>query len=193
MSLEEIIIKLAPYNIVCKTVEGYFLVSLTFDKDWQIVKPDNINVECGIRKGICYYSTPISETGIQEIFDSINETILYNENLAKKLELFETKMKEMQDLFTDEDIETLKTLTFKFKRPKKTVKKQGPQIMENADPVDTPSTTDKETTGIQEIENSQQTFSEDDTEEVLYKEISEEPTDDGDTSAADALIDQLTS
>ena len=193
MSLEEIVIKLAPYNIACKTVEGYFLVSLTFDKDWQVVKPDNTNVECGIRKGICYYSTPISETGIQEIFDSINETIRYNENLAKKLELFEVKMKEMQDLFTDEDIETLKTLTFKLKRPKKSVKKQDPQVMEKTGSISTPPTTDKETACEQKTENSQQIFSEDNTEEVLYQEISEEPTDNGDSTEADALIDQLTS
>lgn len=193
MGLEEMIIKLAPYNIGCKTVEGYFLVSLTFDKTWQIVKPDNDNVECGIRNGVCYYSTPIGENGIQEIFDSINETIQYNENLAKKLELFETKVRELQELFTDEDLEVLKTLSFKLKRTKKQPSKKigvaPEQLIDNvADNEGTTETTENTAdpkatvSSLPELE-----------EEVTYQEVSEEPTDGGDNSAADALLDQFMS
>ena len=59
---------------------------------------------------------------IDDLFNIIDATIEYNLDLQKKLILFKEKTEELQEIFSNEDYETLKTIEFKI--TKKEAKKK---------------------------------------------------------------------
>lgn len=119
-------LKYIKYGISMKTTaaEGvdYFLVTITINPKWKIVEPsDGKGVSCvydNSNNGTVYYFTPI-ENGMDVIFDCIEETIQYNEEAEKKVELLKEKIYELQELFVKESYDYLKNIEFTYVPPKK--------------------------------------------------------------------------
>lgn len=120
------LVKLSKYGITCRTVEGAFVVTLKFDKDWTVIEPEDERVQCRLKNGLFYYAAELNNGGSEAVFKAIDLTIAYNETLARRKELLEIKVKELCELFADHDIEELETIRFTFDKRKRKKNKQTP-------------------------------------------------------------------
>lgn len=126
MTLQDFLIKLSAYNINFRVYSGNFVIEVKFDSSWTLVKPDNPNIAFANDDdvpGLCYYMTPVT-TDLSEVFDAINDTVRFNEELKLKISLFKEKVEELHKLFADESYDRLKTLVFKMDKRKQPKNKQ---------------------------------------------------------------------
>ena len=79
-----------------------------------------------------FYYSDYTYTIIDEIFDLIEETIDMNLSAIERLGLFNQKMEELKELFANESLSKLKTLTFHFEeeKPKRNKKKKVVKLEE---------------------------------------------------------------
>lgn len=129
MLLQEKLISLSKYNIGFKTHNDKFLVSINYKEGWSAIQPSDSEIEFLKDKekpDTYYYIAPLDTEAIhlQNIFNVIDETITYNEELEKKLELFQKKVEEMQVLFSEKPLDELLTMEFVCKNNKKTKNKK---------------------------------------------------------------------
>lgn len=125
-------LKYSKYGISIRTTEAegkeYYLVGVTFKPTWKVVTPENSDkvycVPATDGEGMFYYFGEV-ETGIGYIFDCIDETIHYNEDVEKKIVLLREKVRELQELFANETYETLSTLKFVTEQPETKKSKRG--------------------------------------------------------------------
>lgn len=122
MDFEKKLKDLNQYGISFEIKQGYYHVALTFNDAWNVLVPENENIYLEERNGVHHYIAPIEDIKIDDIFDSINETIEYNNDLEKKLQLFREKTAELQELFSTETYDKLETIKFVFEN-KETEKK----------------------------------------------------------------------
>jgi hypothetical protein len=119
------------YGMTIKTSkaegEDYFVVGLQFDRGWDIITPDP---ETGVRcvnpdtGGGVFYFTKV-ENGVNPVFDCIDETIRYNEDIARKIELLKQKVEELKKLFETESYEYLSHIQFVYVNENKGAGKKG--------------------------------------------------------------------
>lgn len=120
MMMEEMFTKLAAYDINCRTYEGHFLVTLKFDDNWTVFEPTDERVQCRLYHDRYIYCAPVLDGGLDAIFKAIQDTVNYNEDAERKMELFQRKTEELSRIFIDNPYEKLKDITFTFqKKPKK--------------------------------------------------------------------------
>lgn len=133
MNLQDKLMSLSDYNIGFTMYDGNFLISITYKDTWSVIAPEDEAItfmKDENKPNLFYYSTPLNDETqhLQHIFDTIDETIAYNQELEQKVELFKQKVEEMQMIFSERPIDELKTMEFAFKtkrRPtKKTTKKK---------------------------------------------------------------------
>jgi hypothetical protein len=156
MNLQEKIISLSEYKLGFNIYSGHTIINVTYPKTWSVIKPENENITFAcdeVNKDTYYYSAPIT-FNMEEIFDNIEATIDFNKEMEKKIELFQTKQAELQNIFIEESYETLETLTFSFKKKKKQVKQTQPK--ENI---------------VKEIKEEPQQKEDNETEEMTVDEI----------------------
>ena len=121
MDFQQKMIEYAKYGITVKTslnndVE-YYMVCMTFGGKWKILDPgDNPswkNVMCAKinNNGTYCYMTEF-KNGITSIFEVIDETIRYNDELDKKVELLKVKAEELKELFATKNYDELVRLKF---------------------------------------------------------------------------------
>lgn len=119
LNLQDKMIELASYNVGCKIENGYYLITIHYEDNWKIIPPENSLIECATHNGATYYCAPVSEVSFDEVFISINETIEYNMDLERKVVLFKEKVSELQTIFAEEELDVLRTITFKYKKSKR--------------------------------------------------------------------------
>lgn len=134
--MQDVLLELSPYDVDCKIKKGWFLIGVRFNENWQILEPENPLIEFCENDGMQYYGAPLEKVSLDEVFKCIKETIEHNKDLERRLMLFQEKVKELQELFKNEDYKVLKTLEFKLKRlkeknNKKITKEQEDKIQEN--------------------------------------------------------------
>lgn len=130
MTLQDSLKEFAPYNIDIKIMQGWLIVGMTYKKSWQILKPLNELIEQRENDDRIYYCAPMNQVDADDVFNSIRDTINYNIDMEKKVELFQAKVNELQDIFSELDYEELVTVEFKYKKKKKTNKKQSQKAIE---------------------------------------------------------------
>jgi hypothetical protein len=117
--------KIAPYFIEMKVInaenETIIYINVSFNKNWVVPDlPSKWNVDFFKKDdGTWVFYTQLSN-GEKELFDSIDFIIQTNLDIEKRQELFLFKMRELENIFKDEnnDLKTLSTLTFNFKQKK---------------------------------------------------------------------------
>lgn len=106
------------YDVRLQLANGCYVVGIRFDTRWHILQPKNDKVKCmrSSHEGdnSVFYAADM-QTGTDAIFDAIDETIAYNLEVAKKMELMKVKVNELHDLFVKEPYERLATLEFRMK------------------------------------------------------------------------------
>lgn len=128
MDLQEKLIELSEYGVSFNVANGNFVIRIKYDKHWTIIQPDGDDIAfyCDESSDSVYYYVASVTTNIEKLFHAIDETIEYNRELEKKVELFKKKMNELQEIFAQEPLETLNTLEFKIKKKKEKQKKEKP-------------------------------------------------------------------
>lgn len=130
MTLQDSLKEFAPYNIDIKMIQGWLIVGMTYKKSWQILKPLNELIEQRENDDRIYYCAPMNQVDADDVFVSIRDTINYNIDMEKKVELFQVKVNELQNIFSELDYEELVTIEFKYKKKKKANKKQSQKAIE---------------------------------------------------------------
>ena len=130
MTLQDSLKEFAPYNIDIKMIQGWLIVGMTYKKSWQILKPLNELIEQRENDDRIFYCAPLNQVDADDVFSSIRDTINYNIDMAKKVELFQVKVNELQNIFSELDYEELVTIEFKYKKKKKANKKQSQKAIE---------------------------------------------------------------
>lgn len=183
MNLQDIMVKLAEYSVGCRIMDGYFLINITYKDNWNVIPPENDKIEFAQKNGVSYYMAMINEVSFDEVFNSIKETIDYNVDLQKKVNLFKAKVDELQEIFAKEDLETLRTIRFiygveksKTKEKRKYVRKKDKE--EKKQSLIEDATTEKETNlTVIETKDVDPNISEVKMEEVPKQENTEEDYD----------------
>ena len=135
MTLQDSLNEFAPYNIDIKMTQGWLIVGMTYKKSWQILKPLNELIEQRENDDRIYYCAPMNQVDADDVFVSIRDTINYNIDMEKKVELFQAKVNELQNIFSELDYEELVTIEFKYKKKKKgNTKKQNQKVIEEEIP-----------------------------------------------------------
>lgn len=123
---------MATLNDRIKSINTYFrgfnigndtsFVLVSFPKTWKIFDEkslnDTYNVYTSKKNEGIYFISGI-ENGVDCLFDAIDDVILQNRTVEEKQELLQKKANELTQLFINEPIEKLKTLTFVFGKTKK--------------------------------------------------------------------------
>ena len=131
MDWENKLKELSNYDVAFEIRQGYYHVSIVFQDGWDVILPENENIYVEKRKGIYHYIASTDAIKVDDIFSAIDNTIEYNLDLEKKLELFKQKTEELQELFSKENYETLKTIEFKLAKRKVKKKKEQDKPKEN--------------------------------------------------------------
>ena len=122
MDWENRLKKLNTYDVSFEIKQGYYHIALKYDDGWSILDSDNENIYIQEKNGFHHYIASADNVKIDDLFNIIDATIEYNLDLQKKLILFKEKTEELQEIFSNEDYETLKTIEFKI--TKKEAKKK---------------------------------------------------------------------
>ena len=159
MKLQDRLIQLAEYGIGFNVNDGNFLVNITYKDGWSVIKPSDetiLFIADQKRPNTYYYSAPIT-TDITCIFDAINDTVTYNKDIEEKVRIFKERVEELQELFAELPLSSVKKLVFTVpdeqavdkKQPKRktSAKKQTRKTKEKTSKkADTGTSTETETT-----------------------------------------------
>ena len=125
MDLQEKLIELSGYGVTFNVANNNFVIKIKYDDNWSVIQPEGNDIAFyrdEANNSVYYYVAPIT-VSIDKLFSAIDETIEYNQELELKVKLFREKMTELQELFTKESLEVLKTLEFKVKKKRDKIKK----------------------------------------------------------------------
>ena len=167
MTLQERITSLSEYDISLETYNGNFIVTIRYKKEWKINTPSDETIIFSKDKSdesVCYYAVPITGD-IEKIFNEIDIVVQRNKEMEEKVVLYKEMREKMKELFRKEDIQTLRTLEFKFKKQKNKGKKS-----------DTPS--DEQVTEKNDILTHSETDEIFNTEENNANEVEKEEQED---------------
>ncbi len=114
MDFEKRLNNLSDYNVTFEIKQGYYHIALVFNKKWAVLDSDNPAIYIENRDGVIHYIAEKDGVTLDEMFDLIDETVNYNLDLQKKLDLFKLKAKELQEIFASQNLNVLETLTFTF-------------------------------------------------------------------------------
>lgn len=117
MNLQKKLIQLSEYKCSFKYVESYFLVSMVYPENWSIIPCEDKSIDVAEEDGVTFYAAPI-ETDINKAFELIDDTILYNLDVEKKMNLLKFNINKLQEMFATMDLEELETLEFVTMTPK---------------------------------------------------------------------------
>lgn len=128
MGIKERIEKLGSYfiNMNVAADNGIIYVLVDFPKGWGCseVTEHNFNVKTvKDESGNFFYFFADLEIGFDKVFDAIEYNIKFNEEAQTKVTLLREKIEQLKCIFENEDINTLKTLEFKFTKKRKNIKK----------------------------------------------------------------------
>ena len=165
MALQDQLLKYVKYGLTMRTSTSngvpYYIVSLTYNPKWSVVEPTDGEVSClpssENKPGVYFYFTPVMH-GINPLFEAIEETVEFNEELEKKAELLKNKVQELQQLFMSEPYEKLVNLQFTFptepaKRGRKPGKGKKTESEEPTEPKIEPQPMPEETVLNADVEN----------------------------------------
>lgn len=126
MEIKDFFEKLSEFNVEFKMIDGWYVVLINFPSKWEIIESENENIKHSVSNDKRHvYLGEINKVDIGEIYQLLVETIKLNKENALKVQLFQEKIKELQQLFGEETLDRLKTIHFTFGNVEKELKKRG--------------------------------------------------------------------
>lgn len=123
MNIKERIEKLSIYfdSMNIASENNIIYIRVKFPKGWDCSELTEYNFNVKSVKdevpGYFYFFADL-EIGFDKVFDAIDYNIKFNEEAQIKVNLLREKVEELKNIFEKEDIETLKTLEFLYKKKK---------------------------------------------------------------------------
>lgn len=112
-----------------------FIIHVKYKNGWTAFNSSDDKIKVvkdQTEKNAWYYYANMSQVDIDWIFNLIDETIEFNENIIKKVTLLKQKVSELKEIFDKEPLSKLETLEFTFTEPKKRKKqKKNPQSVDS--------------------------------------------------------------
>lgn len=159
MNIKERIEKIGKYfhSMNVASEDNVIYVRVMFPKGWGCseLTEYNYNVKAVADEipGYFYFFADM-EIGFENIFNAIDFNIHFNEEAQAKVGLLRDKIEELKNIFETEDIDTLKTLEFKYKKKKEKITKNKTK-KNKIDSVDeTPSNNTNETNYTSETQTT---------------------------------------
>lgn len=119
LNIQKTLDSLQPHVIGIRYVESIPLVDAVFKEGWTIITDDTIKMVEG-DKSMNYYmlygQTP--NIGIDELLKHVDKIIKLNVEREKKHEYLKERVNELKQVFKNNSLDKLKTLTFVFKEDK---------------------------------------------------------------------------
>lgn len=117
MEFQDRLLKYAKFNMSIRTASDngheYYVVTLNYGTKWKVIEPKDNRVKCvQVKDNGTYGYMTETFNGVTPIYDSIDETIRYNEEIEKKVSLFKQKAEELKTLFANEPYDRLEKLVF---------------------------------------------------------------------------------
>lgn len=158
MNIKERINKLGMYfssmNIAAEN--NIIYVRVQFPKGWGCseLTEHNFNVKTVKDEipGYFYFFAEL-EIGFEKVFDAIDFNIKFNEEAQIKVNLLREKIEELKNIFETEEIDTLKTLEFKYKKKKEKIVKQKSCIKTDSNTIISKNENDENSLKINEETN----------------------------------------
>ena len=129
--LQDRIVKISDYFKGIRVDGGLYIVNVEYKNGWSAFGSSDGKIKIAQNENNLnewFYYTKMSDSNIDEIFDLIDETIEFNENIRKKIELLKLKVEELKALFDAESLDRLETLEFVFNEPKKKKKNKKVEL-----------------------------------------------------------------
>lgn len=107
------------------------VVNITFPHGWTILESDDAEVritQSETKTGEYFFYSDIT-VEFERLFKVIENIIEFNFDAINKKKLFTLKVDELVNLFDSNDLETLETLVFTFKKKKKVPKKRKEKVI----------------------------------------------------------------
>jgi hypothetical protein len=82
-----------------------------YPENWSIIPCEDKSIDVAEEDGVTFYAAPI-ETDINKAFELIDDTISYNLDVEKKMNLLKFNINKLQEMFSTMDLEELETLEF---------------------------------------------------------------------------------
>jgi hypothetical protein len=135
MTLQERIKKNEAYFKGMEIVNNTAIIKVLYGEKWGAYPSADEQIKVAKSEEVpneWFYYGDYTYTIIDEIFDLIEETIDMNLSAIERLGLFNQKMEELKELFANEPLPKLKTLSFHFEeeKPKRNKKKKTVKIEE---------------------------------------------------------------
>lgn len=132
--LQERIKKNEEYFKGMEIVNGVVIVKVQYNDKWGAYPSSDSEQKIKVAKSEeipneWFYYADYTYTIIDEIFDLIEETIEMNLSALERLHLFNQRMEELKQIFANESLDKLKTLSFNFIEEKKSKKKRNGKKM----------------------------------------------------------------
>lgn len=129
--LQDRIVKISDYFKGIRVDGGLYIINVEYKNGWKAFGSSDGKIKAAQNENNLnewFYYTKMSDSNIDEIFDLIDETIEFNENIRKKIELLKSKVEELKALFDTESLDRLETLEFVFNEPKKKKKNKKTEL-----------------------------------------------------------------
>ena len=167
LQLQNKLLEYSLYNVGFNIYDGQMVVHIIYPSSWTIIEPGNpaVTFARDTKNPQLYYYIASVTVNIEEIFNSIENTVNFNKELEEKEQLLKQKVNELQELFVMEPIERLKTLQFVIPDTLPVKTKKSRKLKENGQKKEVNKTE------VQEVSNDKQEQSIDD---KLEQYISEE-------------------
>lgn len=124
------------YFISMEKMRDLNIIKVSFPDKWKCFGSDNGIIKAELSTHDIYLPNnqvnqiPVfwvygkqSEVGFDDLTEHIKGVVKYNIELSEKRKLFQEKGDELKKLFAENDLKTLKTLVFKYRKPKAKINK----------------------------------------------------------------------
>lgn len=119
--------KYLPYGLGFDMLENTLVVHIKYPNKWKVMEPtegSSLKTFFDKPSGRQYYWIDDS-SDMDEILDSIDDTIEFNKDMEERMKLLKEKIEELHTLFSEKDLEELNTLEFVFASKKKKTTTKG--------------------------------------------------------------------
>lgn len=122
MKLRDRINQNIEYDPSVEMTGGLNIVRVKFPDKWRVYSNDNETIKVAQSETTAnewFYYANAESVDVDDIFDLIEHTVKFNKEMSLKIKLLNEKIDELKELFSDKDLDELKTLEFITSKPKK--------------------------------------------------------------------------
>ena len=127
VTIQDRLMRLSPYNPGFDLYNGKVVVHLSYKEGWKILKSSTEDVQVvrdEANPSVYYYYASFT-VDFNVLFDEIERTIRFNTEAEIKKQLLIEKIKELEAIFKEEPLETLRSLSFKYRKRKPEPKQEN--------------------------------------------------------------------